>query len=102
MRYSIQPYPLWPATAFAVAVRVEVEYPAVAGIDEGGKVYPLAKTIILMKPNYPLTWFDYAVIPQHDGIAASERVLITRGALNPIMNKQRHQAHGLFPANQSR
>lgn len=63
-----------------------------------GKVYPLAKTIILMKPNYPLTWFDYAVIPQHDGIAASEQVLITRGALNPIVNQQRHQASRILIA----
>lgn len=58
-----------------------------------GKVYNKAKTIILMKPSLPLTWFDYAVIPQHDGIQASNKVLTTQGALNPIVNEERHQ-HG--------
>ena len=56
-----------------------------------GRVYPQAKTIILMKPNFPVTWFDYAIIPEHDGVAASEHVIITQGALNPIVNEQRHQ-----------
>ncbi len=56
------------------------------------KIYPQAKTIILMKPNYPLACFDFAVIPQHDAVIASERVLISQGALNPIVNQQRHQA----------
>lgn len=57
-----------------------------------GKAFPKAKTIILMKPNYPLSWFDYAVVPQHDAVVASDRVLVSQGALNPIMNQQRHQA----------
>ncbi|TCH64453.1 ELM1/GtrOC1 family putative glycosyltransferase [Acinetobacter sp. ANC 4862] len=56
-----------------------------------GEVYPQAKTIILMKPNFPVAWFDYAIIPEHDGVAASERVIVTKGALNPIVNEQRHQ-----------
>ncbi|TCB43646.1 nucleoside-diphosphate sugar epimerase [Acinetobacter terrestris] len=56
-----------------------------------GRVYPQAKTIILMKPNFPVTWFDYAIIPEHDGITASEHVITTQGALNPIVNEQRHQ-----------
>ncbi|WP_180056367.1 mitochondrial fission ELM1 family protein [Acinetobacter sp. YH12227] len=58
-----------------------------------GKVYNKAKTIILMKPSLPFAWFDYAVIPQHDGIQASNKVLTTQGALNPIVNEERHQ-HG--------
>ncbi|MCJ8161072.1 ELM1/GtrOC1 family putative glycosyltransferase [Acinetobacter zhairhuonensis] len=57
-----------------------------------GKIYTQAKTVILMKPNYPLTWFDYSVIPAHDGIPASARVIVTQGALNPIVNEQRHQS----------
>lgn len=57
-----------------------------------GKIYTQAKTVILMKPNYPLTWFDYSVIPEHDGIPASDRVIVTQGALNPIVNEQRHQS----------
>ena len=56
-----------------------------------GKVLPQAKTVILMKPNFPVNWFDYAVIPEHDGVEASEHVITTQGALNPIVNEQRHQ-----------
>ncbi|WP_407308049.1 ELM1/GtrOC1 family putative glycosyltransferase [Acinetobacter sp.] len=56
-----------------------------------GHVYPEAKTIILMKPNFPFAWFDHVIIPEHDGITASEHVVVTKGALNPIVNEQRHQ-----------
>ncbi|OTG75568.1 nucleoside-diphosphate sugar epimerase [Acinetobacter terrae] len=56
-----------------------------------GRVYPQAKTVILMKPNFPVTWFDYAIIPEHDGVEASKHVITTKGALNPIVNEQRHQ-----------
>ena len=57
-----------------------------------GKVYPQAKTVILMKPNFPFSWFDYAIIPEHDGVPESRHVITTQGALNPIVNEQRHQA----------
>ena len=57
-----------------------------------GKIYKQAKTIILMKPSLPIFCFDYAVIPEHDGILAGDRVIVTRGALNPIQNQNRHQA----------
>ncbi|WP_336166609.1 mitochondrial fission ELM1 family protein [Acinetobacter sp. 161(2023)] len=57
-----------------------------------GKIFKKAKTVILMKPNLPIAWFDYAVIPEHDGIPANDRVIVTRGALNPIRNENRHQA----------
>ena len=57
-----------------------------------GRVYPQAKTIILMKPSLPFALFDYAVIPQHDGVQANNKVLITQGALNPIVNEARHQS----------
>lgn len=55
-----------------------------------GKIYPQAKTVILMKPSLPMGCFNYAVIPEHDGVAASDRVIVTKGALNPIVNQQRH------------
>lgn len=63
-----------------------------------GKVYPQAKTVILMKPNFPLSWFDYAIIPQHDGVPESKHVITTQGALNPIVNEQRHQANRILMA----
>lgn len=63
-----------------------------------GKIYPQAKTVILMKPNYPFAWFNYSVIPEHDGILASDRVIVTQGALNPIVNEQRHQSERILIA----
>jgi uncharacterized protein len=63
-----------------------------------GKVYPQAKTVILMKPNFPFAWFDYAIIPEHDGVSESTHVITTQGALNPIVNEQRHQANRILIA----
>jgi uncharacterized protein len=56
-----------------------------------GQVFPKAKTLVLMKPKFPLHWFDYVVVPKHDGIAAEKNVIVTEGALNPIVNEKRHQ-----------
>ncbi|WP_343681820.1 mitochondrial fission ELM1 family protein [Acinetobacter baylyi] len=63
-----------------------------------GKIYPQAKTIILMKPSLPIHWFNYAVIPEHDGVAASDRVIVTQGALNPIVNEHRHDTNRILIA----
>ncbi len=63
-----------------------------------GKVFPQAKTVILMKPNYPLSWFDYVVIPEHDGVAEQGNVIVTQGALNPIENEQRHMPNRILIA----
>lgn len=63
-----------------------------------GKIFKKAKTIILMKPNLPTVWFNYAVIPEHDGILANNQVIVTRGALNPIRNEKRHQASRILIA----
>lgn len=63
-----------------------------------GKVYKNAKTVILMKPNFPFSWFDFAVIPEHDEVQASERVIVTQGALNPIVNEARHQQNRILIA----
>ncbi len=63
-----------------------------------GQVYPQAKTVILMKPSLPFALFDFAVIPEHDGIVASKKILITQGALNPIVNEQRHQKNRILIA----
>ena len=63
-----------------------------------GKIYSQAKTVILMKPNYPLTWFNHVIIPEHDGIAENGNVILTQGALNPIVNEQRHQQNRILIA----
>lgn len=63
-----------------------------------GKAYPESKTVILMKPNFPFGWFDHVVIPEHDGIAELGNVILTQGALNPIIDEQRHQPNRVLIA----
>lgn len=63
-----------------------------------GQVFPKAKTVVLMKPKFPLHWFDYVVVPKHDGIAAEKNIIVTEGALNPIVNEKRHQSKRILIA----
>lgn len=63
-----------------------------------GKVFPQAKTVILMKPNFPFSWFDHVIVPEHDGIPEQGNVIVTQGALNPIVNEGRHQKNRILIA----
>ena len=38
--------------------------------------------VLLMKPNYPQPLFSLLLIPEHDQVPPSERVVLTKGALN--------------------
>lgn len=42
------------------------------------------KTVVLMKPSLPRQLFDLCLIPQHDGVAPSKKVILTQGALNTM------------------
>ncbi len=42
------------------------------------------QAVVLMKPSLPLKWFDFCLIPQHDGVALASNVAMTRGVLNTI------------------
>lgn len=42
------------------------------------------RAVVLMRPSLPNAWFDLCVIPQHDGVATSPRIFLSRGVLNPI------------------
>lgn len=42
------------------------------------------KTLVLMRPGFPLGWVSAAIIPSHDGVAASSRVLLTDGVINTV------------------
>lgn len=41
-------------------------------------------TIVLMRPQYPTRFFDWCVIPEHDGIKNKANVICTVGSLNDI------------------
>lgn len=42
------------------------------------------RTVVLMRPSLPMRCFDRCVIPEHDGVPASSRVFVSRGALNTM------------------
>ena len=41
-----------------------------------------ARVVVLMKPSFPMAWFDLVLAPAHDRLAPRENLLVTRGALN--------------------
>lgn len=45
-----------------------------------------AKSIVLMKPSFPMSWFDLCIAPDHDFPRGGERqnLLLTHGALNRV------------------
>ena len=40
------------------------------------------RSVVLMKPSLPLSWFDLCIAPEHDDPPARDNLLTTRGALN--------------------
>lgn len=42
------------------------------------------RAVVLMRPSLPLACFDLCLIPEHDGVAARDNVLVTRGAINSL------------------
>lgn len=59
-----------------------------------GRRYRQAKTLIVMKPSLPLSWFDFVMMPEHDAKGSlPNHVLLTQGVMNRFVNEQRHQAN---------
>ena len=40
------------------------------------------RSIVLMKPGLPRSWFDLCIVPEHDGAGPVDNQLLTRGVLN--------------------
>lgn len=55
------------------------------------KLYPNSRSVLLMKPSLPLSWFDLAIVPQHDQPVSLPSIFVSQGVLNPLTNEQRHQ-----------
>lgn len=51
-----------------------------------------------MKPNFPFGWFDHVIIPAHDAVRQQGNVILSQGALNPIVNENRHQKNRILIA----
>jgi len=55
------------------------------------------KTIVLMKPSLPLSFFDSCIIPEHDQVAKKANVITTCGAINPVQfNENKSEDAGLI------
>lgn len=42
------------------------------------------KTLVIMKPAFPRTWVDGAIIPAHDGVTENQQTLVTEGVINTV------------------
>jgi mitochondrial fission protein ELM1 len=55
------------------------------------------KRILLMRSIWPLSWFDFAIIPQHDNPNAHSHTLITKGVINAVKpNNAKRESQGLI------
>ena len=43
-----------------------------------------ARTVVLMKPGFPLRWVDGAIIPQHDRVQPNSKIFLSQGVINSI------------------
>ena len=48
------------------------------------------KTIVIMQPGLPASWFGYCLIPDHDRPEDKPNIIVTRGALNTITPSPKH------------
>ncbi len=48
------------------------------------------RTIVLMKPSFPVGWFDLCVMPEHDRPADRMNILVTQGVLNATRSQGLH------------
>jgi len=50
--------------------------------------------VVLMKPSFPMAWFDLLIVPAHDHLRTRPNLLTTRGSLNrmrPAAEKNHHE-----------
>jgi mitochondrial fission protein ELM1 len=53
--------------------------------------------VVIMKPAFPMAWFDLVIAPAHDRLAPRDNLLITRGALNRMRPaKEKNAREGLI------
>ena len=54
------------------------------------KILNGGKTVVIMKPSLPHSWFDLCLIPKHDGVPEKPGIFLTNGAINNIENEKKH------------
>lgn len=50
------------------------------------------RAIVLMKPSLPPALFDLCLVPEHDQVTATEKIITTRGVLNVVRPSRTHDA----------
>ncbi|EON90652.1 hypothetical protein MARLIPOL_17933 [Marinobacter lipolyticus SM19] len=85
--------PLWRAL-LGIAPAMDPSLPAPALIIGAGtsthrlllalRRIPRAKTVVLMKPAFPMAWADAVILPEHDRVRPGKRILTTQGVINSI------------------
>jgi mitochondrial fission protein ELM1 len=54
------------------------------------KILNGGKTVVIMKPSLPYSWFDLCLIPKHDGVPEKSGIFLTNGSINNIENEKKH------------
>lgn len=55
------------------------------------------KSVVLMKPSLPVSWFDLCVVPEHDRVRIRPNVLPIRGVLSTMdLSMQQDESKGLI------
>lgn len=54
------------------------------------KILNGGKTVVIMKPSLPYSWFDLCLIPKHDCVPEKKGIFLTNGAINNIENERKH------------
>jgi hypothetical protein len=55
------------------------------------------RIVVIMNPGLPANFFDFCLIPDHDNPRITDRVIVTRGAINAIVPAANHdQGRGLI------
>ncbi len=49
------------------------------------------RSVVLMKPSLPLRCFDLCIVPEHDRVSATDKVLVTRGVLTRMRPSAAHR-----------
>ncbi len=79
----------WPADLPAPRVAVGAGHATHAALLAVSRGYR-ARTVVIMRPSLPLSWFDYVLAPAHDDPPVQDNVIITSGAINPMQAGQEH------------
>ena len=54
-----------------------------------------ARSVVIMKPSLPISWFDAALIPEHDDPGSRQNIILTKGALNRMQPAEKIADSGM-------